>query len=204
MDARGWDERYAGSELVWSAGPNQFVAAEVATLRPGRALDVAAGEGRNAIWLAQQGWSVTAVDFSPVGIDKGRRIAEHHGVDVEWVVADVVDYRPPERYDLVLIVYLHLESAAASEVYETACGALAPGGTLLVVGHHVDNIEHGYGGPQDATVLHDHQAIGRFVGRLDGIEVERAVRVTRDVETDDGPRTALDSLVRVRAANLGS
>ncbi len=71
MDSRAWDERYAASELVWSSTPNQFVAAEVADLTPGRALDLAAGEGRNALWLAERGWQVTAVDFSLVGLDKG-------------------------------------------------------------------------------------------------------------------------------------
>lgn len=75
MEATEWDRRYAEQELVWSAGPNQFLVEEAAGLAPGRALDVAAGEGRNAVWLAERGWRVTAVDFSTVGIDKGRRIA---------------------------------------------------------------------------------------------------------------------------------
>ena len=71
VDAAGWDERYAATDLVWSAGPNQFVEAACADLPPGRAVDLAAGEGRNAIWLARRGWQVTAVDFSQVGLDKG-------------------------------------------------------------------------------------------------------------------------------------
>ena len=95
MDARAWDERYAATELVWSAGPNQFVESELKDLRPGRALDLAAGEGRNAIWLAEQGWEVTAVDFSLVGLDKGRAaLAQRPGgrdLHVEWVHADVLD-----------------------------------------------------------------------------------------------------------------
>ena len=78
MDARDWDRRYADSELVWSSRPNQFVESELADLVPGRAMDVAAGEGRNAIWLAAQGWDVTAVDFSLVGLDKGRSLQARH------------------------------------------------------------------------------------------------------------------------------
>ena len=88
MDAEAWDERYADSELVWSVEPNQFVAAECADLPPGRALDLAAGEGRNSIWLARRGWDVTAVDFSQAGLDKGRRLAGE--LEIEWVCADVV------------------------------------------------------------------------------------------------------------------
>ena len=78
MDAEGWDERYAGSELVWSAEPNRFVAEVCAELSPGRALDLAAGEGRNAIWLASRGWTVTAADFSQAGLDKGKRMHRWH------------------------------------------------------------------------------------------------------------------------------
>ena len=88
MDAKAWDERYADSELVWSVEPNQFVAAECADLPPGRALDLAAGEGRNSIWLARRGWDVTAVDFSQAGLDKGRRLAGE--LEIEWVCGDVV------------------------------------------------------------------------------------------------------------------
>ena len=72
MDSQRWDERYSATGFVWATGPNQFVAAELASLPPGRAIDLAAGEGRNTVWLAERGWRVTAVDFSRVGLDKGR------------------------------------------------------------------------------------------------------------------------------------
>src|SRR5690242_10217857 len=100
-----WDARYAAVELVWSAGPNQFLVAELAEagLSPGRALDVACGEGRNAIWLAAQGWQVTAADFSRVAIDKARARSD----EVDWQVADVVEWSPPaQAFDLVIVFYL--------------------------------------------------------------------------------------------------
>ena len=97
MDARAWDDRYAASELVWSREPNQFVAAELADLPPGRAVDLAAGEGRNAIWLASRGWSATAVDFSQVALDKGARLAGD--LDVTWVCADATRWDEPAAYD---------------------------------------------------------------------------------------------------------
>ena len=94
MDSHEWDRRYAGAELVWTAEPNRFVVDELADLPPGRALDLGAGEGRNSVWLAARGWQVTAVDFSAVGLDKGRRLAGARGVAVDWVCADVLGYQP--------------------------------------------------------------------------------------------------------------
>jgi len=194
MDAAEWDQRYASSDLVWSAGPNQFVAAELADLPPGRGLDLAAGEGRNAIWLAAAGWRVTAVDFSANAIDKGRRAARERGLDVDWVVADVLDYKPaPAGFDVVVIAYLHLSPGDIAAVLRTAVEALAPGGVLLVVGHDVTNLTEGVGGPQDATLLYRPDDIA---AQLDGLRIDRAVRLRRPVPGDPGGRDAIDMLVR--------
>jgi SAM-dependent methyltransferase len=102
MDSSHWDDRYAAAEYVWKADPNVFLAAEAATLPVGRAVDLACGEGRNAVWLAEQGWTATGVDFSDVGLDKGRRLAADRGVDVTWVCADATTWTPPDDgYDFV-------------------------------------------------------------------------------------------------------
>ncbi len=95
MDRNDWDDRYRGETLVWKADPNQFLVGEVADLSPGRALDVACGEGRNAVWLATQGWDATGVDFSAVALAKGARLASDRGVEVNWVEADLQDWSPP-------------------------------------------------------------------------------------------------------------
>lgn len=156
MDAASWDDRYAGSELVWSAEPNRFVEAETASLAPGRALDVAAGEGRNAIWLAQQGWTVSAVDFSQVGLEKGEHAAQALGVGgrVEWICADVRAWSPPaSAYDLVVVAYLHLVAEDLAKVVTRAAAGLRPGGRLVGVGHDLVNLRGGVGGPQDPAVL---------------------------------------------------
>ena len=109
MDRHEWDERYQGESLVWSAEPNRFLVAELEGVPPGRALDVACGGGRNTVWLAEQGWTVTGVDFSEVGLDKARRLAAARGVSVTWELADVSDYAPVrEHFDLVIVLYLHL------------------------------------------------------------------------------------------------
>ncbi len=197
MDSLGWDERYGGEEFVWKTEPNQFLVAEVADLRPGRALDLACGEGRNAVWLAGHGWHVTGVDFSPVGLAKARRLAVERGVHVDWVEADVVEWDPPAgSFDLVIAFYLHLPSDDRHRVMAHAREALTAGGTLLVVGHDTTNVTAGYGGPQDPTVLFTPEEVASDLAQL---RIVRADRVRRDVETDQGLRVAIDALVR--AAN---
>ena len=129
MDRQQWDERYSGTEFEWSVHPNQFVAEQLAGLPPGRALDLAAGEGRNSVWLAERGWSVTAVDFSRVGLEKGRKLSAARGVadrQVDWVVADLSEYEPARAaFDLVLIAYLQVDAVLRDRVLAGTSAAAA-------------------------------------------------------------------------------
>jgi SAM-dependent methyltransferase len=194
MERADWDRRYRGTELVWTAQPNRFVVEELGELPPGRVLDLGSGEGRNAVWLAEGGWQVTAVDFSSVALDKARRLAQARGVTVDWVLADLYGYRPePGAYHLVLVAYLHLSPLERVAVLAGAVAALAPGGTLLVIGHDLANLTQGVGGPQDPAVLYTPEAI---VAELDGLTVHRAERVRRPVDTAPEPGLAVDTLVR--------
>ena len=202
MDAEAWDERYAASDLVWSVGPNQFVEAECADLPPGRALDLAAGEGRNAIWLARRGWEVTAVDFSRVALEKGRTLAGDSGGGIEWVCADATTWSRRDSYDLVVIAYLQLPAAERRAAVRAGFAGLKPGGTFLLVGHDTTNLTEGTGGPQDVSVLMTAQDV---LGDLEGeaLDVVRAERVERVVTGEDEhggetARTAYDALVRLR------
>ena len=196
MDAAEWDTRYAETELVWGAEPNRFVAAELADLPPGRALDVACGEGRNAIWLAARGWAAVGVDFSATAVDRARRLAQEAGVGerAEFVVGDVTTGLLPEgSYDAVVIAYLHLFAQARTRVVRHAAELVAPGGVLLVVGHDSTNPSEGVGGPQDPAVLFGPDDIAADIDGL--LEIEKAQRVHRPVATPDGERAAIDALV---------
>lgn len=198
MDRDAWNERYEAADLVWTAGPNQTFADEVGGLAPGTALDLAAGEGRNAIWLATQGWAATAVDFSDVALDKARQLAEASEVEIETVVADVTTHVPPAgAYDLVAVIYLHLPEDERRLVHQRAAAAVAPGGTMVVLGHDTTNLTDGHGGPQDASVLFTPDDV---VADLEGsgLTVTKAERVDRTVTTSDGDRTAIDALVVAR------
>lgn len=197
MDARAWDERYAAAELLWSAEPNRFLVEEVAGLAPGRALDLACGEGRNALWLASRGWRVVGVDFSAVALARARRMAAARQLEVEWVLADVRAWEPlPAGFDLVVVMYLHLPWQEMSPVLGRAAGWLSPGGTLLVVGHDITNLTGGYGGPRDPAVLYGPDDVAAAVG---GLTVVKAGRVRRSVDTAEGPKEAIDVLVRAVA-----
>jgi SAM-dependent methyltransferase len=203
MDSASWDRRYAGSELIWTAEPNRFLVAEAQDLAPGRALDVACGEGRNAVWLAARGWEVTGVDFSEVALAKARELAAARGIQARWLAADLLTYTPPSRaFDLVLVFYLQLAAAERTPIMRTLAGAVAPGGVFLLVAHDSDNLAHGHGGPQDPAVLY---TAGDVLGDLasSGLTIERAETVERPVTTPEGERTALDALVRAHAPAPG-
>ena len=186
MRAEEWDQRYA-EQRQWSAEPNALVGELLAVLPPGDAVDLAAGEGRHALWLAGLGWRVTAVDFSDVGLGRGR--SQPGAGEVTWVTADVTAWATePESLDLVLVAYLHLADADTTALLTRAVGWLRPGGRLLVLGHDVENITAGVGGPQEPAILHSVDRLAPVAALLD---VDRLEQVRR--ETPAG--TALDTLL---------
>lgn len=194
MEADDWDRRYADRPWLWSAEPNLFLVSEVGEMTPGRALDLACGEGRNAVWLAERGWAVTAVDFSEVATGRARELASVRGVDVDVVTHDVLTYRPdPRAFDLVIVFYLQIPAERLARVLRSAVDAVAPGGTVLVVGHDLTNLEEGHGGPSSPDVLYTPDGVAEHLVPL---TIVRAERVERAVETDDGMLTAIDTLVR--------
>lgn len=212
MDATEWDERYTAEDLIWGTDPNRWVVSELGALMPATALDLASGEGRNAVWLAAEGWSVTAVDFSAVAMERAKELAAQtakrtgRDLDIEWRCEDAtaVDLER-SAYDAVLLSYLQLPSYERRAAMRIAVRALAPGGTMLVVGHDSTNLTEGYGGPQDAEVLYsaadvqddlqDYISSGALV-------VERADRVAREIETDEGAVVAWDVLVRFKGRDI--
>lgn len=225
MDAQHWNDRYATSEFVWTTSANRFLPPEVEGLKPGRALDLACGEGRNAVWLATQGWDVTGVDFSSAGLEKAAALAEAAGVtaSTRWVCADATAWDPDAGFDLVVVFYLQLAAEQRRAAMSVAASALAPGGILLVVGHDLDNLTKGVGGPPDPAVLYTpDDLVGDLTSSgVQGLVVEKAIRVLRPVVVaaapdDDGTdstagadgtahqspveRNAIDCLVRARRA----
>jgi SAM-dependent methyltransferase len=190
---RGWDERHRSGDFE-GEGPNPTLVLGTAGLLPGTALELAAGSGTNAVWLARQGWRTTAVDWSPVGLANGHAKAEAAGVEVEWLERDLFAWSPPGRsFDLVVIVYLHLPPDERGPVYAAAAAAVAPRGRLLVVGHDRLNATEGEGGPPDTVRLFTADEIAHELLAVDPTFVVERSEVVRRVPPPG--RAPIDSLL---------
>lgn len=188
-----WNERYSAKDRVWSATPNRDVEAILSPLDPGTAVDLGAGEGRHAIWLASRGWQVTAVDYAAAGLARGQREAAEQGLreHIAWEGADVTTWEPTQTFDLVLIAFLHIPE----DVFARAASWLNPGGHLVMVGHALRNLTEGSGGPQDESLLHTPEQASSKAEAAD-LQIVRLEEVER---TTDSGATAID-LVLVATA----
>jgi SAM-dependent methyltransferase len=205
VDASDWDARYAASDLVWSAGPNVWVRELCAPMAPARALDVAAGEGRNALWLVERGWTVTAADYSSVAVARlvqiaDERLDEHSRDRLHAVVADATEPAPGTAHDLVLFSYLHLAAGEWRRAVAAGVEAATVGGHVLVLAHARRNLTAGVGGPQDPAILLDPEDVLASVADLP-VAVALAQLRARDVT--GASRPALDSVVLLRRTAEG-
>ena len=146
FDEAFWNERYRSADALWSGNPNRYLVSEVSELSPGTALDVGCGEGADALWLAGRGWRVTGADLSTVALERAARHAAAAGPQIaariDWVHADLIGWDPgAARYDLVSSQYMHLPPEPREALFRGLAGAVAPGGTLLIVGHHPSDLQ---------------------------------------------------------------
>ncbi len=195
MERSDWDARYAEHDRLWSAEPNALLVETVSPLAPGRALDLGCGEGADAIWLAERGWSVTGVDFSAVALERAARESAARRLHVRWVEADLRRYAPPAAaFDLIVVLYIHMPPRERTPFLADAVSGLAPGGRILVVGHDRENPPEAHG-PRQREILYTPEEIAR---ELPGLHVERAERIRRPLRTDPAV-TAVDTLVLAAA-----
>ncbi|WP_018144168.1 cyclopropane-fatty-acyl-phospholipid synthase family protein [Thioalkalivibrio sp. AKL6] len=174
-----WDERYAEDDYVYGTEPNDFLRAAVANVPRGRALCLAEGEGRNAVFLAQQGFDVLAVDSSAVGLQKAQRLAEDRGVQIETLVADLADYAiEPDSWDLIVSIFCHLPPDVRRRLHAEVVAGLRPGGVFILEAYTPAQLEWGTGGPPTAELMMTREALTE---ELEGLEFEEAVERERDV-----------------------
>lgn len=187
-----WEGRYraaaAGGASLWGAAPNGWIAEHAADLRPGRAIDLGAGEGRNAAWLVERGWSVEAVDFAPAAVEGMRARG------LRAVVGDVTAWAPEEPVDLAVLCYLQLPPDGLAAAIGAAGRALRPGGVLLGIWHDREDVERGLAGAMDPRIR-TTPAETAAAARAAGLEVELSGR--RDRAVDGG--LACDCLLVARA-----
>jgi SAM-dependent methyltransferase len=165
-----WDARYASADAIWSGNPNEQLVAQLADLAPGTALEVGAGEGADAIWLAGRGWRVTAVDISPVALERAARRAAEAGEStadrITWEQADILAWTPPPaQFDLVSAHFVHLPKAQRDVVYSRLAAAVRSGRRLLIEGHHPSDLETALGRPNLRDWLFTAEDIAELLDR---------------------------------------
>jgi SAM-dependent methyltransferase len=174
-----WDERYAVDEYVYGTLPNDFLVSRVASLPRGRVLCLGEGEGRNAAWLAQQGFEAHAVDASAVGLEKARRLAHARGVAVTTTVADLATWEAGEaQWDAIVSIYCHLPPPVRARVHGRIAQWLRPGGVFLLEAYTPDQLALKTGGPPVAALM---MTLAGLRAELAGLEIEHGVETVRRV-----------------------
>ncbi|HEX6156245.1 MAG TPA: class I SAM-dependent methyltransferase [Burkholderiales bacterium] len=181
-----WNQRFAVAEYVFGAAPNAFLASHASLFKPGqRALCVADGEGRNSVWLAEQGLEVVAFDFSPVALEKARRLAASRGVRVRYELATVYDWHWPQAaFDVVAAIFVQFADPPMREfLFERMMAALKPGGLVLVEGYTPAQLKYGTGGPKQVDQLYTEELLRQAFGSLEIVELK-----AYEEELDEGTR----------------
>jgi 2-polyprenyl-3-methyl-5-hydroxy-6-metoxy-1,4-benzoquinol methylase len=193
---QAWDERYRARPEVWSGDPNAVLVAETADLQPGTALDAGAGEGGDAFWLAAQGWKVTAADISSVAIERAAKRASERGLAISWLHTDLAKAPAPGAYDLVTAHFLHVPKSEQQPLFRHLAAAVAPGGTLLVVGHDLSDMAK-VPRPDLTECGWTPAEVAATLGEGWSIEAAEA-RPRQAVGPDGGEVTIHDTVVRAR------
>lgn len=190
-----WDEKYSNSQFVYGSSPNDFLRENVHYFVPeGKILCIAEGEGRNAVWLAELGFKVTAVDASEVGLAKGRALAKSKGVSVHWVHADLQQYNPvTNAWDGVVAIFAHLPPDLRSRVHADCVESLKIGGALVLEAYTPEQLNFRTGGPTNADWLMTPELLQN---ELQGLTFDRLQKTEREIVEGIG-HTGLGSVVQV-------
>ncbi|HSN21399.1 MAG TPA: class I SAM-dependent methyltransferase [Usitatibacter sp.] len=194
-----WNGRFSAEGYLFGKAPNAFLASQRERLHPGmRALSIADGEGRNSVWLAQQGLRVTAFDFSPVAVAKARELAKEAGVEVDHRVCDIFRWDwDAALYDVVAgIFFQFLAPAQRAEVFAGMRRALAPGGLLLIQGYRPEQIGHGTGGPSDADRLYTEALLRESFAALEILHLRSHDDVVDEGTAHRGMSALIDLVAR--------
>ena len=200
-----WEDRYAEPGYTWSGNPNAVLVTETSDLTPGRALDVGSGEGGDAFWLAQRGWTVTGIDISQNALDKAKARIESNdpeaAVRIRWEQHDLSEWSPPARsFDLISSHFMHLPNPRRSELFRDLATAVAPGGTLLIVAHDVSSLPAERHQAHFAELMYE---LDDILTAIDGEQLQIATAESRErpatpAQEVDGP--VRDIIVRATRA----
>jgi SAM-dependent methyltransferase len=203
MDEAFWDERYRSASVLWSGQPNPQLVAEMTDLAPGSALDVGSGEGADAIWLAERGWQVTALDISGVALARGAAHAVEAGPDIArritWQHADLTSWVPDAAcYELVSAQFMHPPPDLRNALFRRLADSVASGGSLLIVGHHPADLQLTTMRPQLPELYYIAADIVALLDLADWEIVVSAARERAATDPDGQPVTVHDAVLRAR------
>ncbi|MEJ2179954.1 MAG: class I SAM-dependent methyltransferase [Gammaproteobacteria bacterium] len=174
-----WDERYKSDEYIYGKDPNEFLANAVGKIPKGKVLCVAEGEGRNAVFLAEHGYEVTAVDSSAVGLEKARQLAQERGISIQTIVCDLAHFNiEPQSWDGVVSIFAHVPPQVRKELHEKIVKGLRPGGVLILESYRPDQLKYGTGGPPTAELMMTLEGLEK---ELKGLNFDYGVELDRDV-----------------------
>jgi SAM-dependent methyltransferase len=195
-----WDDRYRSAGAVWSGEPNPQLVAEVSGLAPGTALDAGCGEGADAVWLAERGWQVTALDISSVALERARTAAVAAGVAarIAWRHGDIAAWTPERPYDLVAAHFMHFASPLREIVFRRLAAAVAVGGTLLIVGHHPSDLETTVRRPRMPGVLYAAEDVAALLDPAAWDVLVKESRPRGVTDANGASVTVHDAVLRAR------
>lgn len=191
-----WDQRYASDDYVYGTAPNAFLAGMADRLPRGPVLCLGEGEGRNSVFLAGRGLSVTAVDASSVGLEKARRLARSRGVAIQSVHADLADFSiESDHWAAIISIFCHVPPALRADLHRRVVAGLRPGGVLLLEAYRPEQLSFRTGGPPSAELMMDLTALR---AELAGLQFEHAIETEREV-IEGSLHTGLGAVVQVLA-----
>ena len=192
-----WDQRYASDDYAYGIEPNDFLVEMIDKLPPGKVLCLGEGEGRNAVWLAEQGYHVTAVDASEVGLQKARKLAEKRGVDINTVHADLADFEiEPQHWDVIVSIFCHLPPELRRKVHQKCVLGLRRDGVMLLEAYTPAQLEHKTGGPPSAVMMMDKDTISTELDGLEFLHLQECEREIHEGEFHNGTGDVVQALAR--------
>lgn len=199
QDLLRWNQRFSGEDYLFGTQPNAFLAGQKKLLVPGkRALAIADGEGRNGVWLAQQGLDVLSIDFSPVALQKAKALAQERGVDLATQVADLSEWTwEASRFDVVVAIFIQFaEPALRERIFSGICRTISPGGLLLLQGYRPEQLDYATGGPSQVENMYTASLLRRAFATLDILHLEEHDSELHEGSGHNGMAALVDLIAR--------
>ena len=192
-----WDQRYSRDNYAYGTKPNDFLMEMSDKLSSGKVLCLAEGEGRNAVWLAEQGYQVTAVDASKVGLQKAQKLAKAIGVEITTVHADLADYDiGTQQWDAIISIFCHLPSDLRQDVHRRCVKGLRDKGMMLLEAYTPLQLEYKTGGPPVAEMMMDEQSLSSELTGLEFLHLQECVREIHEGEFHNGTGAVVQALAK--------